>query len=459
MTLPRRHIGGFRRTRDVVARRSLLVMLAVASSAVAAPADRVVVDAKTLTRVHDPVVVRTGLLAGAPDRATARYRLYAARQGTLVPIPFQFDARGPDGELVLSADGADVDFSFDDDDELVFMAKDTGDRLGTGDLPPASDAALEVTVTDRTHAQQGWAYLVHFPSDPPPRSPIRYATFDTSRQEARAVSYEVSYSHEPSNYLAAVRVPPAAGGTGENLFARIMMRISPTFSLLVTTWRTTLTERSFSVVSDGVKNGPVRAIRRVRQSLDRGRAFPEVPNGRVYTYYYASSFTTPSTFSIPWLVLKTLRGFDFESVAELGAPAAGMRYWDASNPSGISFTGEARPEGADGDHDWWVISGSSGTCLQSLLIPDEWRQWGIRRGIVMQDRGGGDVGAGYSLLSMTSLRRAGAYKIATAMVMLPRAYRPGDESEALAAFRDPLEAVVQPVGRNGILARRSAPGS
>jgi hypothetical protein len=44
-----------------------------------------------------------------------------------VPIPFQFDARGADGELVLSMDGAETEFVFDDDDELVFMAKDAGD--------------------------------------------------------------------------------------------------------------------------------------------------------------------------------------------------------------------------------------------------------------------------------------------------------------------------------------------
>ena len=457
MTLPRRDIGGYRRTCDGAARCSLLVLLAFASFARTATADRVVVESKTLTRLHDPVVVRTGLLSGVPDRATARYRLYAARQGALVAIPFQFDARGADGELVLSTDGADVDFTFDDDDELVFMAKDTGDRLGSSGLPTGSDAALEVRVTDRTRTQEGWAYLVHFPADPPPRSPIRYATFDPNRQEARALSYEVSYSHEPSNYLAAVRVPASAGGTGENLFERVMMRISPTFSLFVTTWRATFTERSFAVVPDGLKNGPVRAIRRIRQSLDLGRAFPDIPNGRVYTYYYASSFTTPSKFSIPWLVLKTLRAFDFEAVARLGTPAAGMRYWDASNLDGVAFSGETRPTGGDGDHDWWAIGSGSGTCLSALLIPDEWRKWGIRRGIVFQDRGGSDVGAGYSLLSMTKLRRAGAYDIATAMVMLPRAYRPGDESEALAAFRDPLEVGVEPLARDGAVARRAVP--
>jgi hypothetical protein len=464
MTMPGCRIGGFRRRRDDTAWRTLLAVLTLVLPAVAAaaPPPSGAIEAKTLSRLHDPVIVRTAALSGVPDRETARYRLYALRGGTLEAIPFQFDARGADGELVLTADGSETDFTFDGNDELVFMAKDTGDRVAGPELPASGDAALEIEVTDRTHTQQGWAYLVHFPADPPPRSPIRYATFDTGRQEARALAYEVSYSHDRSNYLAGVRVPAVAGGTGENLIGRVMMRISPTFSLLVTTWRATFTEKSFAVVPDGVKNGPVRAIRRVRQSLELGKAFPEVPNGRVYSYYYASSFTTPSTFSIPWLVLKTLRDFDFESVARLGTEASGMRYWDAANPEGVSFAGSSHPAAADGDHDWWVVSGSSGTCLHTLVIPNEWRAWGIKRGIVFQDRadvgveGGENLGAGYSLLRMTNLRRPGAYDIASAMVMLPRAYHPGDEAEALAAFRDPLETDVRHVSWDGAFTRSAS---
>jgi hypothetical protein len=406
-------------------------------------------ETKTLQREHDPVIVRTALLAGLPDGETARCRLYAVRNGSLVPIPFQFDARGADGELALSEDGAETEFAFDDDDELVFMAKDTGDRASPDFLPATGDAALEFAVVDRARTGTAWAYLVHFPADPPPRSPVRYAHFDAARQEARALTYRVSYSRDRSNFLQSVRILPAAGGTGQTLFERLKMRISPTFSFLWTTLHPTLTEESFSVVPDGVKNGPVRAIRRVRQSLDLGRLFPDIPNGQVYTYYYASSFQTPSRFSVPWLALKTLRDFRFESVGELGTHAEGMRYWDAANRDGVPFDGSERPAATDADHDWWVVSGARGTCLHALLIPEEWRAWGIKRGIVFMDRadaaagGGTERGAGYSLLRMTNLRRAGAYTLGSAFVIMSRPYRPGDEAEALDGFRDPLETEVR----------------
>ncbi len=440
----------------------LAVLLGLPLLAAAAPSGPPGVETKSLGRLHDPVVVRTGLLPGATDRATGTYRLYAARDAKLEPIPFQFDQRGSDGELTLSEDGTDADFTFDDDDELVFMAKDTGDRAVGRAMPPGGDAALELEVTDPSRGTHGWAYLVHFPADPPPRSPIRYVTFDTAGQEARAVSYQVTYSHDPSNFLAGVRIPPTAGGLGEDLIGRVMLRINPTFSLLLTTWHAAFTEQSFSVVPDGVKNGPVRAVRRVRQFLDLGRAFPEIPNGKVYTYYYFSSFATPTIFSIPWLALKTLRDFRFESIDQFGVREGDTRYWDAANPEGVSFGGGERPVAADDDHEWWAVSGSRGTFLHALIIPQQWRAWGIRRGIVFRDGAGapsdraGDYGAGYSLLRMTNLRRAGAYEIDSVFVVMPRRYQPGDETEALAALRVPLRAEVRRAEFEDGLTRRAS---
>src|SRR5262249_34381543 len=178
---------------------------------------------------------------------------------------------------------------------------------------------------------------------------------------------------------------------------------------------------------------------------------PEIPSGRVYTYYYFSSFTTPSTFSVPWLVLKTLRDFRFQEVAALGGQASGMRYWDAANPDGVPFAGDSHPVAADSDHDWWVMSGAQGTCLHALVIPDQWRDWGIKRGIVFQDHGEAapdgvrDPGAGYSLLRMTNLRKPGAYQIDSALIVLSRPYQPGDEAAALAALRSPLQVAIRTI--------------
>ncbi|HEV7733428.1 MAG TPA: hypothetical protein VGR62_14770 [Candidatus Binatia bacterium] len=402
------------------------------------------VAVRDMRHAYDPVVVRTALLGNPPDRHTAHYRVFAARDGRLEPIPFQFDPMDADGMLVFT-DGADD--SFDRDDELVLMAKDTGDRVDTAQLPAGGGAAFEIEVTDAARGTRGWAYLVYFPETPPPVSPVRYAHFDVGRNTAETPWYEIRYAPPPSNHLVGLRVAATSGAPTTPLIDGTRMRIGPTFSLLLTTWSPVFTERSFTVKPEGVRNGAVRAIRRVRQSLDMGRFFPELPNGRVQTFYYENAVLTPSTFEIPSIILAALRDFRFEAIHDFGARAPGTRYWDAANPDGLPLDAARDRAGTDADHGWWVASGATGTLLNAFVIPQLWRDWGITRGTVLSgDDDAPDVhGAGYRLRKMTNLRRGGSYALATAMVILPTPYTPGDEAEALAMLDTPLDVRVHPM--------------
>lgn len=312
---------------------------------------------RTLARFHDPVILQTSRLDMLVDRRTSKLRLYSAHSGVLEPIPFQFDARDDDGDVVFSGKASARAQMFDGNDEFVFMAKDSGDRVEVAALPIQSDAGLEIEVTDPATGEQGWVYLLHFAENPPARSPVAYATFDSETSRARASYYVIDYS-PGRNFFTGMRILPAAGGTGENLLDRMKIRIRPTFSLLVTRWSPLFTEEDFSTEIDGVKNGPVRAIRRVRNRLDLGRFFPKGPVATVYTYYYFSSFTTPAIFSFPWLVAKSMRDFRFTGVSDFRESALGMTYWDEANPEGIRLTGGNRlAVETNQDHDWWALSG------------------------------------------------------------------------------------------------------
>lgn len=418
-------------------RAALLAVLVLAASAAAQPSD--------LRRPHDPVVVRTDRLGDLADRRTAQYRVFAMRDGRVAPIPFQFDPVDDGGRVIFQA-GADL--RFDGDDELVLMAKDVGDRIGADGLPTGGDAVVEIEARDRAGAR-GWAYLVHFADTPPDASPDRYVRFLPDRNLAESSWYSIHYAPPPSNHLDGLRVATTPGTAPAPLLDGTRMRIGPTFSLLLTTWSPILTERSFTVTTDGVRNGPVRAIRRVRQALDLGTFFPELPNGTVQTFYYPSAVVTPSTFDIPSLVLAALRDFRFESIHDFGARAAGLRYWDATNHTGVPLAAAQSRLGVDVDHRWWVASGDAGTLLNALVIPPQWRDWGITRGTVISgDEAATDVdarGVGYRLRNMTRLKKGGSYDMATALVVLPTPYRPGDESTALAMLDEPLEVHTRPL--------------
>lgn len=400
-------------------------------------------EAKTLTRLHDPVIVKTAQLRELPTRATAGYRLYSVQQGHLTPIPFQFDERDSGGDIVFNDTETNGEFRFDDNDELVFMVKDTGDRIGPELLPATSDATIEIEVADPVDGGRGWAYLLHFSQHIPASSPVTYATFDAKSNRVRALYYMVDY-FPGRNFFTGLRITPAAGGTGENILERMKLRVHPTFSVLVTTWSPLFTEEDFTVRIDGVKNGPVRAIRRVRQSLNLGRYFPEMPGGTAYTYYYFSSFTTPSIFSTPWLVLKALRDFEFSGVSEFRGSASEMTYRDAVNPRDLAFSGQKNGAGAitDQDHDWYVVGGKQGTHLQAFTIPEQWKEWGILRGTVFRAE---PPAAGYSLLNMTKLREPGNYKMNMIFVILTRPYQAGDEVQPLAMLKQSLQVEITAV--------------
>ncbi len=427
-------------------RLAVVLTLSVARASAADQAE----THESLRRVYDPVVVSTALLRDVTERRTDGYRLYSARAGALVPVPFQFDQRDAAGDLVvLTGENAPGDLVFDGNDELVFMAKDGGDRIARSPLPKGSDSALEIEITDPVDGGRAWVYLLHFAAAPPPPSRERYVRFDVGRSRVETSAYSLQYQPQRS-YFTGMRMTSAAGVQGVEILDRMKVRVDLTFSLLLGTWSPAFTEEDFAVEIVGVKNGPVRAIRKVRQWLDLGRFFPDMPGGTVYTLYYASMFSTPSRLRLPWMALKALRDFRFVGFDDFRSTAVGMTYRDAANPQGLVFSGDNDAAvNATQDHDWWVLSGPGGTCFHTFAIPEEWREWGVIRGTYFRDDNAavdgegreaelGAHAAGYSLLNMTKIRRAGEYEMNMAVVISPHPYRPGDEVEAVNVLEAPL---------------------
>jgi hypothetical protein len=134
-------------------------------------------ELNTLNRASDPVVMRgsalTTMLGIAPgDLVAFRY----ASGWTQVPV--QVDERdnytvqdcynGAYNPLAITEYtdtntwvGADGTSTFDSDDEVVFMAADTGDRAPGASRPANVNASpsVEVTITDPLNGGKGWLYL------------------------------------------------------------------------------------------------------------------------------------------------------------------------------------------------------------------------------------------------------------------------------------------------------------
>ncbi len=424
--------------------------------------------AKTLPRVHDPVLLTGEQLPDLTGRSPDRIRVFAIRKGKAMPIPFQIDERHESGDLVLSR--VDDDSSDDEDlpgidanDELVFMAMDAGDRGDRAALPEAADVVIELEVRDPRTEERGWAYALHFPLDVPAPSQARYVHFDGGSNQARSDFYTVDY-HDEGNFFTSLRISPEAGGSGANLVHRTRMRGAPTFSFLFGDFTLEFTEEDSMMELSGVKNGPVRATRQVDLSVDLGALFPELPTGRVETHHFRSSFVTPTKVSIPWMVLNLASDFSFVTLTDFRDVADGTRYFDANHPNGLDYEGEPELILTGEDHDWWVTAGSGGSFLQAFLTPEEWQEWGVVRGTVFVDeepgtperpRTDGKHAAGFSLVDVEDIPESGDYTLQMFTAVLPKPYEPGDETAPMAMVQAPLETTVRALQRPEPLAKRT----
>ena len=425
----------------------LVVLLLLATQPAAAEVTPV--GRASLSRFHDPVIVSTARLQLLHDRSTSNLRLYALRAGKLEAIPYQFDAFDRKHQLQVSHGQIPRSFEFDGNDELVFMAKDAGDQTPSDSFPPRTDSVLEIQLNDPVNAGKAWVYLLHFSGPPPPRSNLVYTNYDTKTDIASGTFYSIEY-FPGGNFFTGMRFTEAAGGTGENILHRMKVRLNPTFK---GGWSPVFKEDDFSAIVEGVKNGPVRSIRRVRQALNLGPLLPS-PGGTVHTYYYFSSFVTPSIFSIPWLVMKMARDFRFYGVSDFNHGVIGMTYWDSANPDGLTLTGNNTEHvNATSDHDWWALGGSFGSCVHIFLLPKELTDLGVVRGTVFRDDDAatdptdadptvGVHSVGYSLLNVIEAGASGEFETTLSTVFLKDPYRPGDEAGALAMLKQPLESSI-----------------
>jgi hypothetical protein len=163
-----------------------------------------------------------------------------ARQGdTWGPIPFQVDQKKPEGSYAFTLGpeaSPDPDPNLDANDELVFMAKDCGDR-DTEDWPEGAETVMEIELTDPKNDAKGWVYLAGFTGNAP-RSPDDYIELvidkATNRRGVRTYEYVGSSPMEgiAIDYIAA---RTAAGGKeGKDVLDRLKIRGEMVFPLGVT---------------------------------------------------------------------------------------------------------------------------------------------------------------------------------------------------------------------------------
>jgi len=338
------------------------------------------IRASTLNRPADPVVLTGADVASltgiAPEDLVAfRY------DGGWVQIPVQVDERAivnyndvydgrtgwGGGYTRLSYTdagtftGGDPDTALDDDDEIVFMAKDAGAKPGTFSDPPhvIAGSGVEIAISDPVDAGRAYVYLFEQDGTLDPGAGVQYVDYQfTLLSGDYLTTYNVGDGWDPEDTTVTTSYYErhfsdrwicdglhvyAGSATGADILDRHKNLFAPG-----------VCGRSEDTFSEGEgaficnRGGPVRAIR----SYVGCNSGPLTQRDNIY-YEQREDITT-------YLRVHAISGVtDF---FDYSPDAIGMAYYNNLNTGGVTIDGTDDPV-TTGVLNWELVTGPQGSLI------------------------------------------------------------------------------------------------
>lgn len=349
-------------------------LLSIALLASPSEADDAVVK-RTLTRKLDHVVIEGQELTRALGCKIENLRLLAMSEGKLAVIPFQIDERTPSGNYAFDK-GVDTkrdtdQGAFDANDELVFMARDTGDQAPPT-LRKAYPGAVEIELLDPKNRGRSWAYLANFSGQAPPLSKKDYVSIELNKDGKlvyRGQDFLVDNARSNSNAvrMTTLRFRGADGKLGTNVVDTTKTRLKCYYFAISI-------ERNGSEMRVGVGaylDGPVRviALNVVEIYLIWG-FWVRSPDSLIYFYDYGSEM--PTNMNVPINLDR-----DPPSIARLSTDfsprAKGWSFYNSYNKKPFAIDGKMSSKERSIDKRfplWNVAYGPEGGLITRLVFEE-----------------------------------------------------------------------------------------
>jgi len=346
-----------------------------------------ILEAKTFDRWPDPVVADCGLLSSLLGKKTAFIRAYAYANDSFHPIPFQIDEKDSEGELVLTsgekANPEDANGILDKGEELVFMSRDSGDRVSPRVFPPGIELWEELELQDPLTREKGWIYLLYSESKSLPFSNADYITYIPVYKEGpggdclfmKSKYYECEhYPQEPyfdtSKYSNVgfshrlVALTPEAGGTGVDFCDRYKVRVTVAFIFGLLKFH--VNENDITFYENAYKDGPVRVIKnnQIILSLPMGLS---APGAAVNMIWYDTIVNVPLIIDIPFNPDYLYTYLELSVTEDHSSEAIGMKVYSSNNLKGCLVDGKTEGEAEKNWNterdEWRLITGDQGTLM------------------------------------------------------------------------------------------------
>jgi len=416
------------------------------------PADKDMIGSSgraDLKRPVDVVILEGARLPGLCGKDRDKIRVLALKEAQVRTIPFQVDEQNEHNELVFTHGPkavSDQDPAFDENDLLLFMACDLGDRLAARSLAPSISSIVEIEVTDPLDGSRAWAYAV-YSLTPPPLNRTDYVRYTIEPGRVDNVDAQHYSIHYPwgQYYTDTEIIPPASGGSGEDFLDRFKARGS--FKLFFSLFTVRLTEDRMESQVSAYLDGPIRVIRRVHYWANIGFGIRSSSFKADITYYPAF-IHSPVTLRVPVKLDLFLSDAHTFIGNEYTHHAYGMIFTNSRNLEGTLIDGFMSPQEKCLDKalaEWVLLTGPQGTMLRSTVpVGEDSGQVKVSLGYVDDYRSEdppedepGQIGFIHENTDITRLG-PGEYELDLRFHFPPH-FQPGEEEEYLRRERTPLE--------------------
>lgn len=382
-------------------------------------------------------------------RSIDSIRLYSYRKGKFRPIPFQVDERTPDGQIAYESGEerrSDVDNGrLDKGDELVFMARDVGDRAPKGTCKLGQSDLAELIVKDPRG--RGWVYLLHFAQAPPPPAQGRYVSLDFQGDELRGwTTQRVQAKVGPDGHALDLRslrfARPKTGGYGADVLDRAKLHLSASYLFLNIQRRMDEARSSWR----SYRQGPVRVVAGVQAEtyLTWGRWLATTRRSQLVIY--GNRLELHTQFELP-IALEANKPSSLRLSFDFGEAAGDVRVFSNRNPTPIRCDGRGKDPGLarlkTSGVEWIACSTPTGSVLLQLRLDAQLQKRRhrlfLRDGKAPdppEDTTGSRGNSGFEL-DLSGLA-AGSYEFQVSAHFLAGPLEPGGEAPALAVLGAPL---------------------
>ncbi|GAB4290012.1 MAG: hypothetical protein Kow0090_02950 [Myxococcota bacterium] len=329
-------------------------------------------EARTLEREFDAVVIEGDNLPPMLGAMPEQIRVYAVKNNTFEPIPFQIDEKNSEGQYSLEHGAMrhkDEDPKFDRNDELVFMALDAGDRAENVKPPEGAKGSIEVKISDPVDGKKAWVYIFGF-KNPPEKSKKDYVNFSPKSDCVHTPYYSLCNKPE-TTWFDNITGKAPSGGNGEDYFDRIKLRSITKLRSLLFGLTFNVTENDFSSKILSFKDGAVRVLKRTQVYFNFVGGI-KLKTDISENYHYYGYYMIPKSISSPFDLDSLATSSDLRLMSDFNEKIIGNSYINPNMEKPVLIDGrpsdEKRKIDGGKSAEWNVVFGPKGNLIERTLI-------------------------------------------------------------------------------------------